>query len=165
MPTDMSDDTNAHEATIREFHLALPGRDEIHLRLALQPDGRILARSVTGIGCPGLLAALVELRQNLQGPLAAVPVPGGSSHVALLARELVLRAKGEWADPWVLSEANMICNCRQISAQKIDQAIIGGCHTLDAVSRATSAGTSCGGCRPKIEDRILFRLKEPDTKK
>ena len=42
--------------------------------------------------------------------------------------------------------AVIICHCRVVNDQAIRAAVDAGATTLPAVSRATGAGTGCGGC-------------------
>ncbi len=53
------------------------------------------------------------------------------------------RADGKAPEP-------AICVCMGVGAGAIRAAIQGGCRTVDAVGRATTAGTNCGSCRPEI---------------
>lgn len=48
--------------------------------------------------------------------------------------------------------AEIICRCNNISRQTIEQAIADGCHTLNEIFDATTAGVGpCGGsCRRKL---------------
>lgn len=125
--------------------------------MELNEDGRIIASRLRGSGCPELLQHLLEMRTKLNGGglLVEVALPRGSGHAAMLMRELLLKARGEWNYPYGEEE---LCHCRSIPTAKVDQAIVGGCHTVSAVSRQTSAGTACGTCRPDIETILAYRL-------
>ncbi len=55
-----------------------------------------------------------------------------------------------------------ICVCMGVGAGAIRAAILGGCSTVDAVGKATAAGTNCGSCRPEIGAILsAMRVKEP----
>ena len=49
-----------------------------------------------------------------------------------------------------------VCICRAVSERTIESAINSGARTIDALQRATGAGTSCGSCLPAIS-RVLHR--------
>lgn len=53
-----------------------------------------------------------------------------------------------------------ICVCMGVGAGAIRAAILDGCTSVDAVGRATKAGTNCGSCRPEI-GAILSSLRIP----
>ncbi len=141
----------------RSVSAILPGRDEVHLTLEMSGDA-IAAARLRAIGCPALLQACRELRAALDGPLLAVPIPQGNTHEAMLLRELLLKARGEWSLPYREEE---LCHCRAVSAAKVDAAIVGGAHDVGAVNRRTSAGTSCGGCQPDIQALLEYRKAKP----
>jgi assimilatory nitrate reductase catalytic subunit len=43
-----------------------------------------------------------------------------------------------------------VCSCNSIGVNQIVAAIRGGCHSVEAVGKQTSAGTNCGSCRAEI---------------
>ena len=47
-----------------------------------------------------------------------------------------------------------VCSCMNVGRNTILGAIEGGCTSVDAIGEATSAGTSCGSCRPELADLI-----------
>ena len=53
------------------------------------------------------------------------------------------RADGKAPEP-------SICVCMGVGAGKIRAAIAAGCDSVEAVGKATTAGTNCGSCRPEI---------------
>ncbi len=138
-----------------QIETGLPGRDSLSLTLT-HVAGAILECKLGAIGCMEMLELVALWRPRLKGDLKSLPVPEGNSHSEILLRELILKAKGEWKYP---IEAERLCQCRAVSTAKVDRAIVGGCHTLEAVRRATSASTSCGTCRPEVEDLLAFRLR------
>ena len=52
-----------------------------------------------------------------------------------------------------------VCVCHAVGANQIRQAIGTGHGDLDAIGRATRAGTNCGSCRPEI--RALLKAAQP----
>ena len=52
-----------------------------------------------------------------------------------------------------------VCVCHAVGANQIRQAIGAGHGDLDAIGRATRAGTNCGSCRPEI--RALLKAAQP----
>lgn len=137
-----------------EINLALPGRDQLNLVLEVE-KGVILKSQLNGVGCPAFLRLLGKWRPYLVGPLKNVPLPMGVGHEEILLREALMKANQNWNYPYLDEE---LCHCRAIPTQKVDQAIVGGCHTVPSVSKATSAGTSCGTCKSDIESVINYRL-------
>ncbi|CAN7284858.1 nitrate reductase [Rhizobium sp. LjRoot254] len=47
-----------------------------------------------------------------------------------------------------------VCSCNSIGVNQIIAAIRGGCSTVEAVGKQTSAGTNCGSCRGEIRGII-----------
>jgi bacterioferritin-associated ferredoxin len=134
--------------------VSLAGRDEITLSLDVV-NGEIKSSSLTGRGCPEMLATMQAWRPKLSGDLKNLGLPQGDSHSEILLREAILKAKGEWDFPYKEEE---LCHCRAIATSKVDAAIIGGCRSVRAIARETSAGTSCGSCRVETEAIINYRL-------
>ncbi|MCM2280971.1 MAG: (2Fe-2S)-binding protein [Bdellovibrionaceae bacterium] len=134
----------------------LPGRDEVHLEIELAGDqNTIVSARLRALGCPELLDACARLRPLLRGKLREIALPTGNSHPAMLLREVLLRARGEWQLPYMEDE---LCHCRAVPTAKVDAAIVGGAHDVASVSRRTSAGTSCGSCQPDIQALLKYRL-------
>ncbi len=75
---------------------------------------------------------------------------------SLLIKELILKARGEWEIPYA---NEVVCNCREVKAEAIDQVLAAGSLSVDAVSAWTTACTACTTCKSKIEDLIQFRKK------
>jgi len=57
----------------------------------------------------------------------------------------------------------VICACRNVRAERIEGAIAGGAVTVDAVGEVTSAGTTCGSCRPEIA-RLIAALAPKEVR-
>ena len=138
-----------------EFSVSLPGRDDLKLELKVV-DGDVVSQKLTGRGCTEFLKLLQTWRPKLTGSLATLEIPHGNSHSEILLREALLKAKGEWDFPYKDEE---LCHCRAVATSRVDAAIIGGCRSVRALARETSAGTSCGSCRPDTEAIINYRLK------
>ena len=136
--------------------VSLEGRDQLTLDLETR-DGAITHAKLTGRGCTEMLTLMQAWRAKLSGDLKALEIPQGNSHSEILLREILLKAKGEWQFPY---EDEELCHCRAISTKKVDAAIIGGCRSVRGIARETSAGTSCGSCRPDTEAIINYRLQQ-----
>ncbi len=54
-----------------------------------------------------------------------------------------------------------ICVCMGVGAGAIRAAIMAGCDSVEAVGKATTAGTNCGSCRPEI-GAILSSTRVPE---
>lgn len=137
-----------------DVEVALPLRDRVSLSLEVE-GGQIRSSRLHGVGCTEFLKLLRDWRPKLTGELDAVPLPPGESHAAILLRELILKAQGKWDFPYKEEE---LCHCRAVLTSVVDAAIVGGCKTSAAVSRETSASTSCGTCRPDVEAILKYRL-------
>lgn len=126
----------------------------MHLDLEVDSNRMIISSKLTGRGCLQLLELMVAWRPKLKGSLDTIQLPDGDGHAAILLREAILKAQGRWFFPYGEEE---LCHCRAVATAKVDAAIVGGCKTVKAVSRETSAGTSCGTCRTDIEAIIKYR--------
>jgi len=71
---------------------------------------------------------------------------------------LVGRAPGQ-----PIETGPIVCACRGVRQAKIEAAIAEGCGSVDAVSEATAAGSSCGSCRPEIA-RLLSQSVKPEVR-
>jgi NAD(P)H-nitrite reductase large subunit len=133
---------------------SVPGGDSVSLYLEL--NGReIVSGRLFGTACTSLLKLMAEWRPKLKGSVDQIPLPKGEDHASILIRELVLKAQGRWDYPYKDEE---LCHCRAVATSKVDASIIAGCKTASAVSRETSAGTSCGSCKPDIDAVLRYRL-------
>ena len=47
-----------------------------------------------------------------------------------------------------------VCRCAGVSAASIEDSVLEGCSTVGEVSKATRAGTGCGGCHEDIKGLI-----------
>lgn len=111
---------------------------------------------LTFIGCESLSNLVLE-NKKLHGQDPHLwPLPVGLSHSELLLREFLLKLKNQWVPVYAHEE---LCHCRKVSAQEVEQAILCGAHTSEAVSRWTGASTACGTCRPEVEKILQERLQ------
>jgi bacterioferritin-associated ferredoxin len=53
------------------------------------------------------------------------------------------------------------CICEAVTDAAVQDAITAGARTVDAIGKATGAGTSCGSCEDHLCD-LIHRLTEPD---
>lgn len=77
-------------------------------------------------------------------------------HSSILVREVILRLRDQFQLPYKEAE---LCHCRAVPTEVVDRAIVAGSHTVQAVARVTSAGTSCGTCKSDTELLIEYRLR------
>ncbi len=54
-----------------------------------------------------------------------------------------------------------ICVCMGVGAGSIRAAVLAGCDSVEAIGKATTAGTNCGSCKPEIA-AILARMRVPE---
>ena len=47
-----------------------------------------------------------------------------------------------------------LCRCAGVSRGTVKEAVLGGCSTVEQVSKSTRAGTGCGGCRDSVRELI-----------
>lgn len=48
----------------------------------------------------------------------------------------------------------LVCLCNGVSERKVRKAIAHGATTIEAIGAACRAGTTCGGCRPTLQDLL-----------
>lgn len=137
------------QSPVTPLRVGLKGRDVVER----SADGQWRA-----IGCTAWLALLAELRARHGSDPTAWPLPKGTTHEVILARELILKARGEWKFPYLDEE---LCHCRMVPTEIVDQAIVAGAHTPETVSRLTMASTSCGTCRADVLKILAYRLATP----
>lgn len=132
------------------------GQDEI--RLVRTKDGH---GSMQITACKAVCEALEKLKA-VHGPNPEKwPEPQGSTHADILVRELIMKTQGRFHFPY---EHEELCHCRTVPAQIVDKAIMAGAHTVELVAQITTAGTSCGTCRPDTEKIIQFRLASSESR-
>jgi nitrite reductase (NADH) large subunit len=49
-----------------------------------------------------------------------------------------------------------ICNCNGVTKAAIGACVADGKRSLEAVIKATYAGTGCGSCRPRLAEAIAW---------
>lgn len=106
-------------------------------------------------GCSELFQLLEKCLSNYGRDLATWPVPSGVSHAELLLKEVLQKMRGEFHFPYSHEE---ICHCRAVATHVVDQAIMSGCHSIEALRKTTSANTACGTCHSEIDLVLKFRL-------
>jgi assimilatory nitrate reductase electron transfer subunit len=47
-----------------------------------------------------------------------------------------------------------VCRCAGVNAASIEESVLDGCSSVAEVSKATRAGTGCGGCHEDIKGLI-----------
>lgn len=138
-----------------EYTVKLSGREEITLSLKVNEKNEVLDSSFRAVGGLRLLKLIEQWRDKMNGNLSKIPLPEGKTTEAIILREVLLKAKGEWNCPFNEDE---LCHCRAIPTKTVDEAIVTGAHSAEEVSRLTSASTACGTCRPDVEAMIKYRL-------
>lgn len=100
--------------------------------------------------------------------LVAVGMPRTAAELVMLFergselpadRSLLLRLDGpdQLDTPASLNDSQRtVCRCAGITGASIEEAVLDGCSTVPEVSKATRAGTGCGGCHGDIK-RIIER--------
>lgn len=141
------------------------GRDRAELCFTLDgetAEATIESLQIQGSGCASFLAGLKAWRQAIlaqpkaQRTLAgiATAIPSATEHVQMLLREAALKANDSFQLPYSDVE---LCHCRAVPTAVVDRAILSGVKSVAGIARMTSAGTSCGTCKPDSESLIKFR--------
>ncbi len=143
------DPAQAHAALLREIDpaaawMALRDATTGVFRAASLRDGRLAACAFIGPD------HRLPPRDWLMEMFAHDQVDPAERRALLAGR----RADGAAPEP-------AICVCMGVGAGAIRAAITGGCHSVDAVGKATKAGTNCGSCRPEI-GAILSQMRVPE---
>lgn len=112
-------------------------------------------KSLRASGCSQLLQLLEEFKRKHGQELDKWSYPQGTSHAELLLKEALQKMRGEFHFPYTHEE---ICHCRAVATHTVDQAILSGCHSIEAVRKTTSANTACGTCHADIDQVLKFRL-------
>ena len=133
------------------------GRDQIDVEFEFGAHGVAHIKIAAISGCSKFQQAAKTLIAQITRDKSWPATWNGADHAAILLRELVLRATGRFLLPY---QENELCHCRAVPTEVVDRAIISGCHSVEAVARSTSAGTSCGTCKPDTEKMIAYRLNE-----
>lgn len=154
----------------KQFEVIFLGRDRVEVTFEFESDeltSPIRRLEFRASGCSAFLEGLEKFRAQVMALEESVRrvadaaefdrlIPQGADHVSILIREIVLRARDRFILPYTEIE---LCHCRAVPTAVVDRAILAGCHTTESVAKMTSAGTSCGTCRPDTERLIAFRLK------
>jgi bacterioferritin-associated ferredoxin len=154
----------------KQVEVLFLGRDRVQATFTFSGSSELSQLTnieFNGSGCGPFLHALEDFKKRvfalpeknrvINGDSAFdLQVSAGADHSSILIRELVLRLRGSFELPYSEEE---LCHCRGVPTEVVDRASIGGCHNVQSVARMTSAGTSCGTCKPDTESLIAFRLK------
>lgn len=142
----------------KRLQVDLRGRDRFEVDFSFDDSGSPKGiRLVSVSGCSALETKLRSVIENINALQKWPESLEGRDHASILVRELLMRAMGKFERPYAEAE---LCHCRAVPTDIVDRAIVGGCHTTGMVARMTSAGTSCGTCKPDTEKLIAFRLNE-----
>ncbi|GAA1761910.1 FAD-dependent oxidoreductase [Pseudarthrobacter sulfonivorans] len=130
---------------------AVHGRPRLQIAQWADPEhGRYVKMTTRG----GVLEGLVAVGM----PRTAAELVGLFERGAELPadRSLLLRLDGpdQLASSGPADPAGTVCRCAGVSGAKIQGAVEGGCSTVADVSKATRAGTGCGGCHEDIKGMI-----------
>lgn len=159
--------TGTSKSKQRQIQIEWPGYDRVRLRLsdegileayhlevsrfslkifkqALQKAGEKLA-----LWEPSMVDTLIK-EEVKKGHEEALVV----QRTRLLFHELILKAQGAWNIPY---QQEIVCDCRQVSGERINHALAAGAADLAAVSLWTTACTSCTTCKNKIDELIQWR--------
>jgi assimilatory nitrate reductase electron transfer subunit len=127
------------------------GRPRLQVAQWADPEhGRYVKMTTRG----GVLEGLVAVGM----PRTAAELVGLFERGAELPadRSLLLRLDGpdqpQAAGP--ADPAGTVCRCAGVSGSTITAAVADGCSSVPEVSRATRAGTGCGGCHEDIKGII-----------
>lgn len=142
------------------LHINLPGYED--LKVTLNSQGEIesyqlqCSSSTLKLFEDQLLSFGRKLAQWTLPPMDAEvsPVPEYRRSYLLLT-ELILKSQNLWLVPY---QGEIVCTCRQVSSESIDQSIAAGANTVDTISVWTTACTSCTSCKTKIEEILGNRL-------
>jgi assimilatory nitrate reductase electron transfer subunit len=130
---------------------AVNGRPRLQIAQWADPEhGRYVKMTTRGgvleglvaVGMPRTAAELVGLFER------GAELPADRSLLLRLDGPDQLAASGP-ADP-----EGTVCRCAGVSGAKIQGAVADGCSTVAEVSKATRAGTGCGGCHEDIKGLI-----------
>ncbi|MDQ0117682.1 FAD-dependent oxidoreductase [Pseudarthrobacter sp902506025] len=130
---------------------AVNGRPRLQVSQWADPEhGRYVKMTTRG----GVLEGLVAVGM----PRTAAELVGLFERGAELPadRSLLLRLDGPDQLPGggAADPAGTVCRCAGVSGAAITAAVTGGCSTVADVSKATRAGTGCGGCHEDIKGLI-----------
>ena len=50
--------------------------------------------------------------------------------------------------------SDYVCNCMQVTAEQIKEAIANGATTVDEIGENTGAGNGCGSCKEAIQEML-----------
>jgi nitrite reductase (NADH) large subunit len=53
-----------------------------------------------------------------------------------------------------------VCNCKSVGRKRLEEAVAGGCDSVEGLGRVTGAGTGCGSCRGELA-RFIAKHRRP----
>ncbi|WP_028266471.1 FAD-dependent oxidoreductase [Arthrobacter sp. MA-N2] len=131
---------------------ASAGKPRRHVAQWVDPEhGRYVKMTTRGgaleglvaVGTPRTAAELVMLFER------GSELPADRSLLLRLDGPDQLESAGTAHDP-----QRTVCRCAGISGVSIEEAVLDGCSSVPEVSKATRAGTGCGGCHGDIKGMI-----------
>ncbi|WP_209403393.1 nitrite reductase large subunit NirB [Pseudozobellia sp. WGM2] len=122
----------------------------IYKRINVSHDGKTLLGGIM-VGDAGDYSILHQMYLN------NMPLPDN-------AEELIVGARGEggsaFGSAMDLPDSAVICSCEAVTKGAICCSVLDdGNETVKSVSKATKAGTGCGGCKPMLTDLVTESLK------
>ena len=122
----------------------------IYKRINVSHDGKTLLGGIM-VGDAGDYSILHQMYLN------NMPLPDN-------AEELIVGARGEgnsaFGSAMDLPDSAVICSCEAVTKGAICCSVLDdGNETVKSVSKATKAGTGCGGCKPMLNDLVTESLK------
>lgn len=122
----------------------------IYKRINVSHDGKTLLGGIM-VGDAADYSILHQMYLN------NIPLPDN-------AEELIVGARGEggsaFGSAMDLPDSAVICSCEAVTKGQICCSVLDeGNESVKSVSKATKAGTGCGGCKPMLNDLVAESLK------
>jgi len=117
----------------------------VYRKLLVSRDGTRLLGGIL-VGDASDYATLASLARS------GAELPGKPGAFLMTASASPLRVES-------LGDAMPVCACNSVTKGAICAAIRGGLTSVDALKRATKAGTGCGGCVPLVADIFKAEMK------
>ena len=124
-----------------QVHYSEPTRG-VYKKLIIR-NGRLAGAILLGDGltAPGVLQAF-DRSEMLPDNRASLLFPGASGPARIDVAEL--------------PDTAQVCNCNGVTKGRIVESCQDGSAAMDAVCRATRAGTGCGACKPQVKAILDF---------
>ncbi|HRK08463.1 MAG TPA: (2Fe-2S)-binding protein [Pseudobdellovibrionaceae bacterium] len=147
-------------AHIKNIEVDWLGRDQVEIEARWESQTsspRLQAMELRmAVICSEVRQALQVWIQDCLRAGQVLEGPEGRGHAEMFVREVSLKLRDQFTPPFAETE---MCHCRVVTTAQVDRAVVSGCHSPREVSRATTASTSCGTCRPDVEAWIRFRCE------